>query len=334
MIRDNLEHWLNRIWYAETPPPAWLMPLSCLYCTLVRIRRKARRAGLLPAIHPGVTTVVVGNLTVGGTGKTPFVTALVCLLSEQGLHVGIITRGYGGKAANWPHRVTADSDPYASGDEAVLLAQSCAVPVYAGSDRLAAARALLAENPVDVLVSDDGLQHEQLGRDIEIVMIDPLRGFGNRHCLPAGPLREPVSRLQQVDTTVALGEHPEAGFHIASEPGDAINLLDPHNRRPLGSFANQPCHAVAGISNPGRFFGMLNAQGLQPDTRHFGDHHPFIEADIRFDDDFPVLMTAKDAVKCRAFAGKNCWYVPLELNPGPAFTKWLLETLKRKKYCG
>ena len=334
MRRDRLEHGLNRIWYAERPPPAWLMPFSWLYCMLTGIRQQAHRAGLLRTRHPAATTIVVGNLTVGGTGKTPFVAALVDVLSEQGLRAGIIARGYGGKAASWPHRVTPDSDPSLSGDEAVWLAQACRVPVYAGPDRFAVACALLDEHPVDVLISDDGLQHGPLGRDIEIVMIDPLRGFGNRQCLPAGPLRERLSRLARVDATVSLGEHPLARFHIDTRAGDAVNVQNPADTRPLYSFAGQACHAVAGISHPARFYAMLKAQGLQPDTRDFGDHHAFVEADIRFGDDLPVLMTAKDAVKCRAFAGKNCWYVPLELNPGPAFTEWLLETLKRKKYRG
>ena len=334
MKRDRLERWLNRTWYAERPPPAWIMPFSWLYCLLTGIRKSLYRAGLLRTRHPDVTTIVVGNMTVGGTGKTPFVAALVDVLSEQGLRAGVITRGYGGKATRWPHRVTADSDPSASGDEAVWLAQACTAPVYAGPDRFAAACALLEDYPVDVLVSDDGLQHEKLGRDIEIVMIDPQRGFGNRQCLPAGPLRERLSRLERADATVSLGVHPQARFHIDTTVGDAINVPDPATMRPLQSFADQGCHAVAGISHPVRFYEMLKAHGLQPDTRDFGDHHRFVEADIRFGDDLPVLMTAKDAVKCRAFAGKNCWYVPLELNPGPAFTEWLLETLERKKYRG
>jgi tetraacyldisaccharide 4'-kinase len=334
MKRVRLERWLNRVWYSDAAPPAWLIPISWIYCTLVYVRRLVRRAGLLRCTHPDVTTVVVGNLTVGGSGKTPFVMALSKLLSGEGLRVGLVTRGYGGHGVNWPCAVTADSDPHKVGDEAVLLAQSSAVPVYAGPDRLAAARALLANNPVDVLISDDGLQHEQLGRDIEIVMIDPQRGFGNRHCLPAGPLREPLSRLKQVDTTVALGEHPAAAFQVEVIPGDARKVIEPTCTRPLQAFSGQPCHAVAGISSPGRFFRMLNEQGLQPDTRDFEDHHPFTAADIRFDDDFPVLMTAKDAVKCCNFASENSWYVPLELNLGPAFRQWLLETLKRKKYRG
>ena len=334
MKRVHLERWLNRIWYADRAPPVWLIPFSWLYCTLVRIRRLARKAGLLRSTHPGVTTIVVGNLTVGGTGKTPFVIALADMLCEEGLRVGIVTRGYGGNAANWPCAVTGNSDPRQVGDETVLLAQSSVVSVYAGPDRCAAARALLSNSPVDVLISDDGLQHEQLGRDIEIVMIDPQRGFGNRCCLPAGPLREPLSRLQRVDATVALGEYPAAQFQLAAALVDARQVVNPANRRPLQAFTGQPCHAVAGISHPERFFQMLNELGLQPDTRDFEDHHPFTAADIRFDDDFPVLMTAKDAVKCRDFAGENSWSVPLELNLGPDFRQWLLETLKRKKYRG
>jgi tetraacyldisaccharide 4'-kinase len=282
-----------------------------------------------------VATIVIGNLTAGGTGKTPFVIALSDLLSSEGLRVGIVTRGYGGHAQDWPREVFADSNPREVGDEAVLLAQYTGIPVYAGPGRLAAAQALHAKHPVDVLISDDGLQHDQMGRDIEIVMIDPQRGFGNEHCLPAGPLREPLTRLGSVDATVALGEHPAARFNITAVPGDAVNLTDQTMTRPLATFANRPCHAVAGISNPERFFQTLRKQGLNPlETVAFDDHHDFIAADIRFEDDFPVLITAKDAVKCRDFAGNNIWYVPLELDIGPAFRKWLFETLKRKTDLG
>ncbi|VAW73655.1 Tetraacyldisaccharide 4'-kinase [hydrothermal vent metagenome] len=334
MNRVRLENWFNRIWYSDIRPPWWLLPFSWLYCGVVYARQLARRLGLLKVVYPGVATIVVGNLTVGGTGKTPFVIALSRLLSVDGLRVGIVTRGYGGDARDWPCEVTTDSDPLKYGDEAVLLAGSTGVPVYAGPDRLAAARALLAEHSIDVLISDDGLQHTRLGRDIEIVMIDPERSFGNGICLPAGPLREPLSRLEDIDATVALGMHPAAKFQFAAAPGEAINLATPARRLPLKDFAGKPCHAVTGIANPERFFRMLKEQGLQPDTRCFEDHHAFNAADIRFDDDSAVLMTAKDAVKCRKFANSNDWYVPLELHPDPAFKHWLLEILKRKTNLG
>ena len=335
MHRVRLERWLNRIWYSDARPPLWLVPLSWLYRTAVRARRLARRFGLLRREHPGVPTIVVGNLTAGGTGKTPFVIALARLLASRGLRAGIITRGYGGNARDWPREVLADSNPRENGDEAVLLAQCSGVPVYAGPDRLAAARALLEKYPADVLLGDDGLQHERLGRDIEIVMIDPQRGFGNERCLPAGPLREPLSRLQSVDTTVALGEHPAAQFQVVVTPGDATSVANQTVTRPLKDFADQPCYVIAGISHPEQFFQMLRVHGLNPEkTVAFADHHHFTEADIRFEDDFPVLMTAKDAVKCRNFAGGNVWYVPLELDIEPAFGKWLDETLKRKTDLG
>jgi len=334
MHRLRLERWLTRIWYCGGSSPAWLIPLSWLYCAVVQVRRLARRGGLLQREHAGVPTLVVGNLTVGGTGKTPFVIALCGLLETCGWRVGIVTRGYGGTARDWPRAVGADSDPVENGDEAVLLAQATKCPVYAGADRVAAARALLARHPVDVLISDDGLQHEKLARDIEIVMVDARRGFGNGRCLPAGPLREPLSRLRHVDATVALEGHPAARFAVSVAAGDARKLNDPSCSRPLSGFAGKPCHAVTGIANPTGFFGLLRRKGLQPDTRIFEDHHRFVAEDIRFEDDFPVLMTAKDAVKCRNFAGNNVWYVPLELDVGPAFRQWLTETLKRKTHLG
>ena len=337
MKRVRLERWLNRVWYTDTSPPGWLVPLSWLYGLVIYLRRLAVRAGSRRVVHPGVATIVVGNITVGGTGKTPLVIALSDCLSAHGWRTGIVTRGYGGKARDWPREVFADSRARENGDEAVLLAQSTGAPVYAGPDRLAAARALLAKHPVDVLISDDGLQHTRLGRDIEIVVLDPERGFGNGYCLPAGPLREPLSRLDNVDATVAPGEAGEcspAQFQLALRLGEARQVIDQSVTRVLADFARQPCHAVAGIAHPERFFRGLRRAGVTPDTRVFADHHDFTAEDIRFEDDFPVLMTAKDAVKCRDFAGENVWFVPLELDVGPAFGKWLYETLKRKTDLG
>ena len=337
MSRVRLERWLNRVWYADTSPPGWLVPFSWLYCLGIYLRRLAGRVGILRTLHPGVATIVVGNITVGGTGKTPLVIALSEWMAAQGWRVGIVTRGYGGKARDWPREVRADSGARENGDEAVLLAQCTGAPVYAGPDRLAAARALLAKHTIDVLISDDGLQHRQLGRDIEIVVIDPERGFGNGYCLPAGPLREPLTRLDSVDATVVLAEHGKcspAKFQLAVRLGEARQLFDQTVTRTLASFAQQPCHAIAGIGNPERFFQGLRQEGVTPDTRVFADHHDFTAEDIHFEDDFPVLMTAKDAVKCRDFAGANVWFVPLELDVGPAFGKWLHKTLKRKTDLG
>jgi len=330
-----MERWLNHVWYSGARPPVWLRMLSGACLAGCWLRQLARRAGLSRCTHPGVTTIVVGNLTVGGTGKTPFVLALSRLLVEDGLRVGLITRGYGGRARDWPREVFADSAADELGDEAVLLAQGTDAPVYAGPDRVAAARALLARHAVDVLISDDGLQHGRLGRDIEIVMIDPERGFGNGRCLPAGPLREPLSRLETVDATVALrSRHPAARFQVRVEEKEARNIREPARTRPLSSFAGAPCRALTGIAHPEGFFRSLRRQGLEPVTTVYHDHHAFSARDICFDDDLPVLMTAKDAVKCQDFAGEDVWYVPQQLDVGPAFRTWLHETLKRKTDLG
>ena len=335
MRRARLEQWLNDVWYRRPAPPPWLQPLTWLYRGASGLRRALYRTRLLPSRHPGVTVIVVGNLTVGGTGKTPFVIALCRLLREAGRRPGILCRGYGGTACEWPREVSPDSDPGETGDEAVLLARASACPVYAGADRYAAARALLENHAVDVLVCDDGLQHLRLARDIELLMIDPVRGFGNGCCLPSGPLREPLSRLQGVDATVAVGRgHPLARFEAALRVGEARAVADPSRRRPLSAFAGRACHLVTGIAAPERFQAVLEKAGLRPDTRFLPDHHRFREEDIRFEDDLPVLMTEKDAVKCRDFAGNDVWYVPIELEPGAEFGRWLNQTLKRKTRLG
>jgi tetraacyldisaccharide 4'-kinase len=312
---------LERYWEDLNPVALALWPWSWLFCLVASARRAAYRSGVLLRRRLPVPVVVVGNLTVGGTGKTPLVVWLSRRLAERGLRPGILTRGYGGGARDWPRRVRADSDPRLVGDEPVLLARRCPGPVVAGPDRVAGGLALLAEEGCDWLVADDGLQHYALARDLEIAVVDGRRRFGNGLCLPAGPLRERPGRLRSVDLVVVNGGGGRGELGMRLVPGRAVHLRGELPPRELAAFRGQALVAVAGIGAPARFFGMLRGQGLAPRERPFPDHHRFRPEDLAADEGAAVLMTEKDAVKCEPFAGRHCWYVPVEAEPDEAFAR-------------
>jgi tetraacyldisaccharide 4'-kinase len=318
------------LWYRATPPPLALRGLAAIYGALsARIaERRKRQAVRLP-----VPVVVVGNLAVGGTGKTPFVIWLVEALRARGHRPGVVSRGYGGQVRRYPSCVTEDTDPACCGDEPALLARRLRVPVAVAPDRVAAARALVEAAAVDVIVADDGLQHYRLARDLEICVVDGVRGLGNGSLLPAGPLREPPARLQGVNLVVVNGGSwrtslaPCVAMRLRLE--EALALRD-GARRPLAQFAGRRVHAVAGIGHPARFFAALRAAGLEPIEHPFPDHHRFVPADLAFGDDLPVLMTEKDAVKCTAFAAPGWWAVPAQAELSAAdgaAVRQLLESL-------
>ncbi len=315
-----MHEWLQKVWYAGAPSGAILRPLSVLFGAVVRLRRWLYARGLLHSYAVGRPVVVIGNLTVGGSGKTPLTLWFAEELRNRGVKVGIVMRGYraGGGDAQ-PRLVTADSRHEEVGDEAVLLARRSGCAVAVGADRVAAAR-LLVERGVDLILADDGLQHLALRRQAQIVVVDGERRFGNGRLLPAGPLREPVARLQTADAVVingAVRRRGELGFSL--RPGEAISLVG-GAARAVEEFRATPVHAVAGIGNPERFFRMLEDRGLQVIRHPFPDHHALQLAEIKFADDLPVLMTEKDAVRCERFSGPEHWYVPVEaaVDPGDA----------------
>ena len=325
---------LQQLWYRERAP--WLrmllLPLSALFWLLVALRRAAYRLGMLRSRRVGKPVVVVGNVTVGGTGKTPFVIWLAELLQERGLRVGIVLRGYGGGSTHWPRDVRPETPASEVGDEAVLHASRTGAIVVAGPDRVAAATRAI-ELGADIVLCDDGLQHYRLARDAEIAVVDAQRGLGNRLLLPAGPLREPASRLKTVDLLVSThrsGVSPTQGSSIVTSArlGDAICLRS-GERRALKSFAGAPLHAIAGIGNPQAFFDSLRAQGLQIDGRALPDHAALTHADIEFGDQAPVLMTEKDAVKCRSLADERHWAVRLDLDVSDADRSRVLALIDR-----
>ncbi len=305
-------HLPEAIWYEGHPLSYPLLPLSWLFCALVLLRRVAYRRGWLKSRRLPVPVIVVGNLTVGGTGKTPLVLRLAEILRGQGRKPGIVTRGYGGSGSEWPRLVSADSDPFEVGDEAVLLARRAGCPVAAGPDRIAAGEMLATTYGCDMIVSDDGLQHYRLQRDLEILVVDAYRGFGNGRCLPAGPLREPAARRYEVDLTVCNGGPCPGGLVMQLSPGPLMNLVDRGLTRSLNDLRRQRVTAVAGIGNPERFFALLRNSGLHLDERAYRDHHPFSREEVASWPAGPVIMTEKDAVKCEVFARRNHWYLPVE----------------------
>jgi tetraacyldisaccharide 4'-kinase len=329
-LRNKIDAWLQTEWYARAAPNGALLPWEIVFRQAVRLRRYAYRKGFGESCRLPVPVIVVGNLTVGGTGKTPLVIWLAALLRRAGYRPGVISRGYGAAAGSVPLPVAADSDPRRVGDEPVLIARRTGCPVCVHPRRAAAGRVLLESAGCDVLIADDGLQHYALARDVEIAVVDGRRGFGNGHCLPAGPLREPPERLNAVDFVVYSGDGPPGGTVMVLEGREAVNLADETLRRPLQSFAGEAVHAVAGIGHPQRFFAHLQGFGLRCDCREFPDHHDFRREDLEPPGHGPVLMTEKDAVKCFALAGPRYWYVPVDAKLPAAFGENLLQLLKAK----
>jgi tetraacyldisaccharide 4'-kinase len=309
---------LSEAWYGVAPPPAGARMLEPLYIAVTRLRRAAYRRGWRASGHPGRPVIVVGNLTVGGAGKTPLVAWLVAALAARGLHPAVISRGYGGAEPSRPHRVTVGDDPAYSGDEPLLMARVTGCPVWICRDRLAAARAAVAAG-ADIVVADDGLQHYRLQRDFEVAVIDAERGLGNGRCLPAGPLREPAERLREVDFIIRNGSgDPLAGLGLehtlAMElRGAEAASMDGRTRRALADFRAEPVHAVAGIGHPERFFRLLERHGLTVIRHPLPDHGAVPDALLAPADGRAVLMTAKDAARCSGRdAALGAWQVPVE----------------------
>lgn len=313
-------------WYADraTPLALALAPLSGIYRMAVAARRALYAAGVLRTARLPVPVVVVGNLTAGGSGKTPLAIAIADALAARGWHPGFVSRGYGRDGAA-PRVVSLGDDPEQAGDEPLLLA-AAGHPVAVGRRRADAARLLLAHDPrCDVVIADDGLQHYALGRDVEIAAIDASRGFGNARMLPAGPMREPVSRLAEVDAVVRLVDAAawrETGDAretlMAHVPDVWRNLADPARTEPPASFRPDGAWAIAGTAHPARFFALVDALGIRARTRAFPDHHCFVAADLDLPDARTILMTAKDAVKCARFADPRCWALDIRARIDPA----------------
>lgn len=307
------------LWYRQSFLCFLLWPLSLLYRFIIFLRQAAYSFHILPRKKFDVPVVVVGNITVGGTGKTPVVIWLAKYLMSLGYAPGIVSRGYGGNAKHWPQEVLQNSDPALVGDEPVLIVRKTHCPMVVGPDRVKAVQILLKSYNCDVVISDDGLQHYAMQRDLEIVVVDGLRRFGNRMCLPAGPLREPISRLEHVDFVLVNGEAKSDPYNMFLHSGLIYNLLDADKTLAIDMLSAKKIHAVAGIGNPERFFMSLRHMGLHIIPHAFPDHHVFTAKDIDFGDDAIVVMTEKDAIKCTRLATQNVWCLPVTAEPNQAF---------------
>ena len=336
-----------KAWYQG----AWwlwlLLPFSWLFRLLSGLRRWLYQAGILSSYHVTVPVIVVGNISVGGTGKTPLVIALITRLQQAGFKPGVVSRGYGSQASQYPHTVSLSDTAEIAGDEPLLIARRTGAPVVIDANRGQAVNQLLMGFNCDVVVSDDGLQHYALQRDIECVVVDSQRGFGNRQCLPAGPLREPLSRLKTVNfiivnggvnhsiptLTPAFGMELQASTLTQLGTGERLSV-----QAWLERYASEKesemrkVHAVAGIGNPGRFFTTLRSFGFEVIEHVFADHYAYQPNDIHFDDNLPVIMTEKDAVKIQSFADERCWYLAVEAAIDEAFYSSLIEQLKTFKH--
>lgn len=322
---------IEQAWYNAQSPWHYrclkyaLLPLVPIFCLLARFHRWKQEKHRPQ--HSIVPIIVVGNITVGGTGKTPLVIHLAELLKKAGYKPAIISRGYGGKAQEWPQSVTASSDPQWVGDEPVLMASRTNVPVVVGSDRNADIQHVLETEACNIIISDDGLQHYKMPRTLEIVVIDGKRRLGNGLCLPAGPLRESAKRLKTCDFVVTNGQNPEVAEYAMNMTGQRLVRLNAHGTERLDAFAGKTVHAVTGIGNPERFFRHLEQAGLVVIRHCFVDHHFFEEQQLMFDDNHPVLMTEKDAVKCRSFSIAKAWYLPIEAVLSTEFDQAVLTRL-------
>ena len=337
----KLQTWFEQQWQTKSWAQLALLPLSWLFGLLVKMRRLCYRCGLLKTKALPVPVVVVGNIAVGGSGKTPVVIDLVLQLKKAGFHPGVISRGYGGRQVG---EVFAHSAPSELGDEPVLIAQRAVCPVWVNPDRVQAGRDLLYAHPeCDIVISDDGLQHYRLKRDIEIAVVQHPYGLGNRRLLPAGPLREAMSRLKQVHALVETGDTgatispdnitpPQFSMTLQSR---ALVSLDQATTKLPSDFLGQTFIAVAGIAHPQRFFNTLQQLGLQIETHSFVDHHGFVLDDFKawqnISKNMPIVMTEKDAVKCRSLGLNNAWYLPVQADISHPQGLTLLDIIKIKE---
>lgn len=318
---------LDQYWYSKNLVATSLVPLSWVFRGIAATRRWLFSMGILSRQRLPVPVIVVGNITVGGTGKTPLVIWLANFLREQGYRPGIISRGYGGQARNWPQQVRTDSDPKAIGDEAIVIARRAGCPMAVGPDRVATARSLLSHHDIDILISDDGMQHYKLARDMEVAVIDGVRRLGNGYFLPAGPLREGRERLQSVDLIIANGIAGPGEYLMKVEKQKLHQVNNPGNTMEVKELAGKAVHAMAAIGHPERFFKLLSKEGLQLTRHEFADHYFFKQEDIQFGDQNPVIMTEKDAVKCTPAPGDHYWYLAISVVPDDRFSAMLLDKL-------
>lgn len=322
---------IEKIWFSRSKLYLLLLPLSWLYGLISAVRLLGYRSGLLKSWRAPLPVVVVGNLTAGGNGKTPVVIWLAEKLQQKGIRVGVVSRGYGGKAERYPLILNRDTTTAMAGDEPVLIFQRTGAPVAVAPERSAAVKALIAQYPLDIIITDDGLQHYALQRDIELVVIDGVRRFGNGWWLPAGPMRERADRLKSVDAVITNGGiAKENEIPMMLKPGQAINLVSGEGKEVTDLTR---VVAMAGIGHPARFFQTLTNLNVRPEQTHsFTDHQPYSKSLLSSlaSSEQILLMTEKDAVKCRSFAQNNWWYLPVDAELPAREANRLLELILHK----
>jgi tetraacyldisaccharide 4'-kinase len=328
-MRARLHKIIEKCWYGGSGAAVLLLPFAWLFASLAWTRKTLYLSGILARPELPVPVIVVGNLSVGGTGKTPLVHWLCKQLQQAGFRPGIVSRGYGGTHSGGPLLVTAHSDPAVVGDEPLLLTQLTGCPVCISADRVAAVGAL-AEQGVDVVISDDGLQHYRMQRDVELVVVDGERGFGNGLLLPAGPLRESLNRLDQVDAVLINGGSADIAGTSFKLDIQAVTALDGPGEKSLNSFAAGPVWALAGIGNPGRFYAELERAGIDYAPVSVPDHGRCDLQALRAKQQQPILMTQKDAVKYMGSAPDDSWYVPVEVSIEADEAAKLIELIKHR----
>jgi tetraacyldisaccharide 4'-kinase len=330
LFKTDLVSELVDAWYAKRKWLYCLQPIAGIFQAVAKARYYYYQTVLSKQVKQfPVPIIVVGNIAVGGSGKTPLVIWLANFLKAQGFKPGIVSRGYGGKRNSEPLPVTVESDVKQVGDEALLIAQHTHCPMVVAIQRVHAVQCLLQQFPeCNVIISDDGLQHYALARDIEIAVIDGARRLGNGLCLPAGPLREPPSRLASVDFVVSNGAAEPSEYLMRLNYATLHNVANPEITKTFDQFKDKKVHAIAGIGNPERFFQLLRQQGLVIEAQSFPDHFSFTVNDINFDENALVIMTEKDAVKCRQFADHRHWYLPVQAELSQEFADAFLAKLK------
>jgi len=320
--------WLYQTWYGKNKRYRYLLPLSWLFCLIVFIRLWLYRIGVFSQKKLPVPVIIIGNISVGGSGKTPLLIGLCQYLTEQGYRVGVISRGYGGTLGKKIAAVDVNSDPKIVGEEPVLIAQQANIPVFVGKDRFAAALHLIEKHHPQLILSDDGLQHYHLARDSEVIVIHGKYLLGNEHFLPAGPLRESKKRLKHADFVVYQDKiaAQENSFYLA--PEQFVSLNNQQTNVDLQYFSGKTVHAIAGIAHPKQFFEQLRALDIDVIVHPFADHHQYQSDELLFKDDYPLIMTQKDAIKCAGFQLKNAWALSIKTIISPHFEEVFLKRIE------
>ncbi len=314
-----LETLIEKVWYSKNIFSLLLSPLSLIYISIIYLRYTLYQLGLISITKINAPTIVIGNVVTGGTGKTPLVIWLAKHFKDKGFLPGIVSRGYGGTYLSNIELVKPTSNPLLVGDEPVIIARNTNCPVVVAKKRAKGAKELVEKYNCNIILCDDGMQHYSLARDIEIAVIDGQRRFGNNYCFPAGPLREPKSRIFKADLIVSKYNARRCEHKMDYTYHQLVSLNELSKTIPISDLHGMTVHAIAGINNPDHFFSYLRSHKLELIIHKFPDHYSYTEDDVKFDDNFPVVMTEKDAVKCLNYSSDKHWYIPISAELSKSF---------------